>query len=130
VKVRGRGIHNEGVAKMSKNILVVDDDPSNLKFVSHVLRKDGHEVTEAKDGVEAIELIGNSRFDLVVSDIHMPRLDGVGLAIHLRSRTSIPIILMTAVPFELTQTLELPCLSKPFSMDDLRAEIQRVLFER
>jgi CheY-like chemotaxis protein len=112
------------------NILVVDDDPSNLKFVSHVLRKDGHEVTEARDGVEAIELIGNSRFDLVVSDIHMPRLDGVGLAIHLRSRTSIPIILMTAVPFELTQTLELPCLSKPFSMDDLRAEIQRVLFER
>jgi CheY-like chemotaxis protein len=57
---------------MSKNILVVDDEPRSLKFVSRFLRKEGYEVTEANDGAEAIKLIDNSQFDLVLSDIRCP----------------------------------------------------------
>jgi CheY-like chemotaxis protein len=53
---------------MSKNILVVDDAPVSLKFIGYFLRKEGYEVTEASNGVEAIELIDNSRFGLVLSD--------------------------------------------------------------
>jgi CheY-like chemotaxis protein len=53
---------------MSKNILVVDDALVSLKFIGYFLRKEGYEVTEASDGVEAVELIDNSRFDLVLSD--------------------------------------------------------------
>jgi len=117
---------------MSKNILVVDDDPGSLNFISHFLRKDGYEVTEARHGAEAVELIENARFDLVLTDVRMPRLDGVTLALHVRSRIpTIPIILMTAgVPFDLTPTLgsNLPCLSKPISLDELRSNIQRALF--
>ncbi len=115
---------------MAKNILIVDDEPCSLKFVSHFLRKDGYEVTVANDGVEAIDLIDNSRFDLVLSDIRMPRLDGVTLALHVRSRIpSIPIILMTGGPFDLTPMLgsNFPCLSKPLSLDELRSNIQRAL---
>jgi CheY-like chemotaxis protein len=92
------------------------------------LRKEGYEVTEASDGVEAIELIDNSRFDLVLSDVRMPRVDGVALAVHVRSREpTIPIILMTGVPFDLTPALgsTLPCLIKPLSLDELRSNIQR-----
>ena len=117
---------------MLKNILVVEDEPASLECISHFLRKQGYEVREARDGAEAIELIDNSQFDLVLSDIRMPRLDGVTLALHVRSRIpTIPIILMTAgVPFDLTPKLgsNIRCLSKPLSLDELRSNIQRALF--
>ena len=116
--------------KMSKNILVVEDEPASLECIIHFLRKQGYEVREARDGAEAIELIDNSQFDLVLSDVRMPRLDGVALAMHIRSRVpTIPIILMTGVPFDLTEKLGYhpPCLSKPLSLDELRSNIQRAL---
>ena len=122
---------DDGVAK--KNILVVDDEPWSLKFISRFLRKEGYEVTEASDGAEAIDLIDNSRFDLVLSDVRMPRLDGVALAMHIRARIpTIPIILMTGVPLDLTPTLgyNLPCLSKPLSLDELRSNIQGAFLRR
>jgi CheY-like chemotaxis protein len=114
----------------TKSILVVDDEPRSVKFISDFLRNEGYEVTEASDGAEALELIDNSRFDLVLSDVRMPRVDGVTLAMHVRSRIpTLPIILMTGVPFELTPTLgyNVPCLSKPLSLDELRSNIQRLL---
>jgi CheY-like chemotaxis protein len=101
---------------MSKNILVVDDEPWSRKVVSRFLRKEGYEVTEANDGMEAINLFDNSQFDLVLSDIRMSGVDGVALALHVRSRKpTIPIILMTGAPFTLSPALgsTVPCLSKP-----------------
>jgi CheY-like chemotaxis protein len=115
---------------MSKNILVVDDEPGSLKFISYFLRKDGYQVTEARDGAEALDLIENSRFDLVLSDVRMPGVDGVALALHVRSRRpTIPIILTTGVPFDVTPALgsTFPCLIKPLSLDELRSNIQRAL---
>jgi CheY-like chemotaxis protein len=118
------------MTNMSKNILVVEDEPASLECISHFLRKQGYEVREARDGAEAIELIDNSQFDLVLSDIRMPRVDGVALAANILSRVpTIPIILMTAVPFELTRSLgyNLPCLSKPILLDELRTNVQTAL---
>src|SRR6266568_3030260 len=118
------------MSNMPKNILVVEDEPASLECISHFLRKQGYAVREARDGAEAIELIDNSRFDLVLSDVRMPRVDGVALAVHMRSREPmIPIILMTGVPADLTATLgyNVPCLSKPLSLDDLRSNILRLL---
>ena len=115
---------------MSKNILVVEDEPASLECISHFLRKQGYAVREARDGAEAIELIDNSQFDLVLSDIRMPRVDGVALATNILSRVpTIPIILMTAVPFELTRSLgyNVPCLSKPILLDELRTSVQTAL---
>jgi CheY-like chemotaxis protein len=118
------------MSNMSKDILVVEDEPASLECISHFLRKQGYEVREARDGAEAIELIDNSQFDLVLSDIRMPRVDGVALATNILSRVpTIPIILMTAVPFELTRSLgyNLPCLSKPILLDELRTNVQTAL---
>jgi two-component system cell cycle response regulator CpdR len=118
------------MSNMSKDILVVEDEPASLECISHFLRKQGYEVREARDGAEAIELIDNSQFDLVLSDIRMPRVDGVALATNILSRVpTIPIILMTAVPFELTRSLghNLPCLSKPILLDELRRNVQTAL---
>ena len=118
------------MSNMPKNILVVEDEPASLECISHFLRKQGYAVREARDGAEAIELIDNSQFDLVLSDIRMPRVDGVALATNILSRVpTIPIILMTAVPFELTRSLgyNLPCLSKPILLDELRTSVQTAL---
>ncbi|TMA94391.1 MAG: response regulator [Deltaproteobacteria bacterium] len=118
------------MSNMSKNILVVEDEPASLECISHFLRKQGYGVREARDGAEAIELIDNSQFDLVLSDIRMPRVDGVALATNILSRVpTIPIILMTAVPVELTRSLgyNVPCLSKPILLDELRTSVQTAL---
>jgi CheY-like chemotaxis protein len=118
------------MSNMAKNILVVEDELASLECISHFLRKQGYAVREARDGAEAIELIDNSQFDLVLSDIRMPRVDGVALATNILSRVpTIPIILMTAVPFELTRSLgyNLPCLSKPILLDELRTNVQTAL---
>jgi len=118
------------MSNMPKNILVVEDEPASLECISHFLRKQGYAVREARDGAEAIELLDNSQFDLVPSDIRMPRVDGVALATNILSRVpTIPIILMTAVPFELTRSLgyNLPCLSKPILLDELRTSVQTAL---
>ncbi len=121
------------MSNLSKNILVVEDEPASLECISHFLRKQGYAVREARDGAEAIELIDNSQFDLVLSDIRMPRVDGVALATNILSRVpTIPIILMTAVPFELTRSLgyNVPCLSKPILLDELRTSVQTALARR
>jgi CheY-like chemotaxis protein len=116
---------------MLKNILVVEDEPASLEVISHFLRKEGYRVSEARDGAEAIELLDNSRFDLVLTDIRMPRLDGVALVMHILSRIpTIPIITMTGFPSEDLRPIwgyGVPYLSKPLSLDELRSNIQRAL---
>jgi two-component system chemotaxis response regulator CheY len=70
---------------MSKSILVVDDTRSMRAMVAAVLQGAGYEVTEAGDGVEALELARTRVFDLVVTDHNMPRMDGVTLVRELRA---------------------------------------------
>ncbi|HYF40996.1 MAG TPA: response regulator [Ramlibacter sp.] len=67
-----------------KSILVVDDTRSMRKMVAGVLQAAGYEVSEAGDGVEALELAQVRAFDLVVTDHNMPRMDGVTLVRELR----------------------------------------------
>jgi CheY-like chemotaxis protein len=82
--------------QMTKKILVVEDEPDSLKILRYFLTHEGYESVGAKDGVEAIELLAQSQFDLVLSDVRMPRLDGVAVAKHLLSALPItPVILMT-----------------------------------
>jgi two-component system chemotaxis response regulator CheY len=72
---------------MGKSILVVDDTRSMRKMVAAVLAGAGYVVAEAGDGVEALELAKGQRFDLVVTDHNMPRMDGVTLVRELRGIT-------------------------------------------
>jgi CheY-like chemotaxis protein len=82
---------------MTKRVLVVDDEPANVRMLRYVLSHKGYETAEAKDGLEALELLAQSRFDLVISDVKMPGLGGLALAKHLLSVVPItPIFLMTA----------------------------------
>jgi CheY-like chemotaxis protein len=116
---------------MAKKILVVEDEPASLKVLRYFLGHEGYEIEGAKDGIEALELLAQSRFDLVVSDVKMPRMDGVALAKHIVSSKPItPIVLMTAYDFDSREdilALKVLCLSKPLSLDQLLAEVQKVL---
>jgi len=69
---------------MGKSILVVDDTRSMRKMVAAVLAGAGYDVAEAGDGIEALDLAKDRRFDLVVTDHNMPRMDGVTLVKELR----------------------------------------------
>ena len=114
-------------------ILVVDDEPANLRLLWYVLSRKGYETAEAKDGLEALDLLAQSRFDLVISDVRMPRMDGVALARHIvSSQPIIPIFFMTAYQFDSREdisALDVPCLAKPFSFDQLLSQIHKVLGE-
>jgi two-component system, chemotaxis family, chemotaxis protein CheY len=69
---------------MGKSILVVDDTRSMRKMVAAVLEQAGYDVAEAGDGVDALDIAKGRRFDLVVTDHNMPRMDGVTLVRELR----------------------------------------------
>lgn len=78
-------------------ILIVEDDASANKLLCVVLRKDGHEVLSAKDGQEALDVLDKEHVDLIVSDVMMPRIDGIELVRRLRDADwNTPIIMLTA----------------------------------
>ena len=79
-------------------ILAVDDSPSMRKMVSFTLTGAGFQVVEAVDGVDAFEKAQSQRFDLVLTDQNMPRMDGLGLTRKLRDHPeykSTPILMLT-----------------------------------
>ena len=79
------------------DILVVDDEPSTRMGMSFLLGDAGHRVTEASDGAKALKLAGEHVFDLVISDVRLPKLDGLTLMRRLREASpSTVVILMTA----------------------------------
>ena len=80
---------------MSK-ILVVDDDPHIRELASLFLRKDGFEVMEAADGLEALSKLDSVKVDLAIIDVMMPKMDGWELCQELRAMFDIPILMLTA----------------------------------
>lgn len=77
-------------------LLIVDDDPHIRELVSLFLIKEGFDVQEAGDGVEALRLMESVRFDLAVVDVMMPNMDGWQLVTELRASEEMPILMLTA----------------------------------
>lgn len=78
-------------------ILVAEDDANANKLICAVLRKDGHDALSAKDGREALDLLDLEHVDLIVSDVMMPRVDGMELVRLLReANMSTPVLMLTA----------------------------------
>ena len=109
-------------------ILVVDDDEAVRAIISTVLRRDGHEVLQAEDGVRGLECARYEALDAVVTDIVMPEQDGVGLIVALRRECPrVPIIAMSggterSMPYlQMAQRLGARAvLHKPFRIEELR----------
>jgi CheY-like chemotaxis protein len=117
------------------NILVVDDDDHIRELVQRILEKAGYDVRCAVNGLEALMQIDERRPDLVISDIMMPELDGLGLATGLRHHPetqNLPIIFITASdnPQHFTDSIKLKAkhfVNKPFSNDKLLAKVEQIL---
>ncbi|WP_153916672.1 response regulator [Shewanella sp. TC10] len=83
---------------MSKNILIVDDSPSIRQMVEVTLKSANYQVTSAVDGQEALDVCKFNRFDFVLTDQNMPRMDGLTLIKSLRTMSayqSVPIVVLT-----------------------------------
>jgi DNA-binding response OmpR family regulator len=120
------------VANGSPRILLVDDEQSIQTLLSYPLRKDGYHVTSALDGGEALQRFEEGRFDLVILDLMLPRLDGVEVCRQLRSRSQVPIIMLTAKANETDKVAGLEVgaddyITKPFSMREFRSRVKAAL---
>lgn len=120
------------MANGSPRILLVDDEHSVQTLLSYPLRKDGYHVTSATDGHEALERFGESRFDLVILDLMLPKLDGVEVCRQLRRRSQVPIIMLTAKGSETDKVAGLEVgaddyITKPFSMREFRSRVKAAL---
>ena len=113
-------------------MLVVDDEPMIREVVSRYLEQDGHEVTLATDGEQALDLLTARSYDLVVLDLMLPSVDGLSVLRELRARTSTPVIVLTARGDEGDRVLGLELgaddyVVKPFSPRELAARVASVL---
>jgi two-component system response regulator PilR (NtrC family) len=116
-------------------ILVVDDEESMREFLRILLEKEGHEVSTARDGEAGLHQAMDREADLVISDIRMPRLDGVGLLTGLREHgLETPVILVTAyasrdAAIQAMKQGAFDYITKPFKIDEIRLVIHRALAE-
>lgn len=106
-------------------ILIAEDDPAVQSFVCRALAHKGHGVTAVDDGLQALEALAEAEFDLLITDIVMPGLDGIALALKVaRDRPNLPILLMTGYSAERQRAHnleELICrvITKPFSLEQI-----------
>jgi len=116
----------------SARILLVDDEQSVQTLLSYPLRKDGYHVTSAHDGREALRRFDEARFDLVILDLMLPKMDGVEVCRQMRSRSQVPIIMLTAKGSETDKVAGLEVgaddyITKPFSMREFRSRVKAAL---
>ena len=117
---------------MASTVLIVEDDPDTAKLVSLYLQRDGHKVLCARDGVEGLRLAREARPDLVVLDLMLPKLNGIGVCRTLRQESTVPIVIVTARVEEEDRLKGLDLgaddyVTKPFSPRELAARIRAVL---
>src|SRR6266496_3336456 len=120
------------MAAASARILLVDDEQAIQTLLAYPLRRDGYEVVAAHDGREALDRFAEQRFDLVILDIMLPRLDGIEVCRRMRSRSQVPIIMLTAKDDEIDKVLGLEMgaddyITKPFSVREFRSRVRAAL---
>jgi DNA-binding response OmpR family regulator len=122
----------DGTRGRAARILLVDDEQPVQKLLSFPLEKEGYEVVSALDGQEALKRFDAERFDLVVLDIMLPKMDGLEVCRRLRAKSSVPIIMLTAKAEEIDKVLGLEIgaddyITKPFSMREFRSRVRAAL---
>jgi len=122
-------------AAANARILFVDDDPRMTQLMTDMLTLDGYNVDTAPNGIAALAQVELQRYDLILTDLHMPNLDGVGLYRELTARQLHPpqrFIFLTGTTgaseaHRLVQETGLPLLRKPFGVVDLLEQVRKSL---
>lgn len=110
-------------------ILVCDDDKEIVEAIEIYLTQDGHQVLEAYDGIEAVEILKKESVDLLIMDIMMPRMDGIRATLKIREENNIPIIILSAKSEDADEILGLNIgaddyITKPFNPLELVARVK------
>ena len=124
------------VTQTGKAILCVDDDPGIRELLHEIIIRLGHSSITAVDGIDALEKLADGHFDIVITDISMPRMDGTELIKKIITDFGdVDIIVVTAyeMTYKYTDIIALGVsdfISKPFNVNELEAKLNRVLRER
>lgn len=115
-----------------KTILIVEDEENLRETLRYKLRSEGYDTAVAADGEEAVEMARSGKPSLILLDLMLPKLDGLGVCRILRRDMDIPILMLTAKGEELDKVVGLEMgaddyLTKPFSMRELLARIRALL---
>ena len=113
-------------------ILVVDDERLLVKGIKFNLENDGYEVLTAYDGEEAVQIAREQAVDLIILDLMMPRLDGLGACQKIREFSNVPIIMLTAKADDMDKLMGFEqgaddYLTKPFNILELKARVRALL---
>ena len=119
----------------SIRVLVVEDEDSYVEALSIGLAKEGFEVSVARDGAEAIDIFASVDPDLVLLDVMLPKVSGVDVCREIRSRSTVPIIMVTAKDDEISTVVGLEVgaddyVAKPYRLRELVARMRAVLRRR
>lgn len=120
---------------MKKNILIIDDSESIREVVVFTLEKDGHNVTAAVDGKDALQYLDGRKIDLIITDLHMPNMDGIEFIKEVRKSEDYkytPILYLTtesqqSKKMEAKQAGATGWIVKPFMPEKLLAAINKIL---
>ena len=117
---------------MANKILVVDDERLIVKGIKYSLEQDGMSVDAAYDGEEALRLIKQNSYDMIILDVMLPKLDGLGVLQQTREFTSVPIIMVTAKGEDIDKIMGLEYgaddyITKPFNIIELKARIKAIM---
>lgn len=124
------------VTRTGKSVLCVDDDPGIRDLLHEIITRLGHSTITAVDGIDALEKLADAHFDIVITDISMPRMDGIELLKRIKTDCdNVDVIVITAyeITYKYTDIIALGAsdfISKPFNVDELVAKLNRILRER
>jgi two-component system cell cycle response regulator DivK len=132
MKVDSEGIKEKA---MGKTILIVEDEPRNLKLLRDLLQRFGYEILEASDGEQGVKSAGEKMPDLILMDIMMPKMDGLEATRIIKADTKtkhIPIIALTsyAMKGDREKTIEAGCdgyIAKPIDIKEVLKTIETYL---
>ena len=113
-------------------ILVVDDERVLVKGITFNLKNEGYQVETGYDGEEAVELAREGKFDLIILDLMMPKIDGLQACMRIREFSNVPIIMLTARSEDTDKIVGFECgaddyITKPFNILELKARIRALL---
>lgn len=122
------------VDRRGARVLIVDDDPGVRQFLIALLDRDGVSSAVAEDGQEAIEILAREQFDVILLDLLMPRVDGLGVLRYMRDEgIETPVVVVSAVSDQMAEsidpTLVRVALHKPFDPRGLRDVVAAVIAE-
>ena len=117
---------------MASTVLILEDDPHTVEVVQLYLRRDGHHVLSATDGIAGLSLAREAQPDLIILDLMLPGMDGLEICRILRQESDVPIVMLTARADEEDRLAGLDLgaddyVTKPFSPRELAARIRAVL---